>query len=166
MSSWVREDLVDAPLADVERAVLDPATLPRIAERAPMIARAEVVDRRAEARSITRVVRMHAALTPPSFLRLLDGNELSWLETVVWDLDAHRGHFSIAPNLREERRHLFRCEGEYALLPAAAGTLRRVRAEIDARVRIVGPLVERLVATQLDLQLRVEAEVLRELCAR
>ena len=161
MLEWATRDEIDAPLGEVERAVLDSSLLPEIVARAPMIAEASLVERIEGEHRIVRRVRMRSAITPPLFLRVVEGDHLEWIEEVAWDRVAHTGRVTITPNLRPERRHLLRCEGTYALMPRGERTEREVCITIDVGMRIVGPLVERLVASQLGPQLDAELAALR-----
>jgi hypothetical protein len=162
-SARFQHDLA-APLLDVERVLLAPATLPVLTAALPEVASAEEVERVDDGTHVLRAARHVARLTPPGFGRMIEGPHLAWIEEVRWDRAAHGGTFRIVPNLRSERRHLFRCEGTYRLDPIQGGTRRTVEVEVAIAVRIVGPPpVERLVLAQLEPHLGVEAEVIERL---
>lgn len=160
------EHLIRAPLDAVERALLGTETLAELAAALPDVSTAEEIEREVEGSphaTVRRSARYVARATPPGSSRVLSEPRLAWIEEVEWDLRAHEGTFRILPNLRPHRAALFACGGTYALREADGGTRRTVVIEIAIHVRVVGPVVERLVLQTLEPHFAIEAAVLERI---
>lgn len=152
--------LLDAPLWAVESALLEPAALDRLVAAAPLL-QSFVLDERSERDDVVyRRARMRAALIPPFMMAALETGQLEWIERVSWSRTTHHGEFSIEPTIHERYRDRFRCRGDYRLEARGHRSERIIDLELEILAPLLGPVLERLVASQLRPQFALEARLL------
>lgn len=161
---WTIEHTVPAPLARVERALLDPATLAELPRFVPALAEVVPLGRTTGDGWIERVVHVR----PELGVRLPAVVRPEWLafdERTRWDLAGHSGRFEITPNLPARLRHRVRCDGTYRLLAGGDRTVRRVDGELAIDAGWLGPVLERAGVRIIARQFADEARMLAALAS-
>lgn len=146
-----------APLAAVERALLDPAFLARLSEL-PKLGGAELVSSSADGPVVSQQVRYRfTGELAPAVTAVVDPGRLTWVEHMTFDRRRHRGEHRIVP---EHYGGRLRCTYTTQLLEAGAGTRRLTEGELRVRFPLVGGRVERAIVSGLVEHAELEAEVL------
>ncbi|SRR5579875_3965051 len=155
---------IDAPLAVVERAYLDPSFYEALGDL-PNIAVPEVLDQHAAAGGIVRMsvrYRFTGHLAPPA-RAVLDPHKLSWVNDVTVDVGAHRTDFRMIP---DHYAHRLTCTGSYWFSERPNGTLQEIEGDLRVRYPIVGPVVERAILLGMRQHLEEQARVLERWAAQ
>lgn len=154
---------LDAPLEAVEQAVLSPELGALLGEQLRSIDRVETVEHVVENGELRRVLRFHAS-APLAIFRghALADDAMTWHEHVTYRLDEHASRWTVRTQPRWAR--YFSSEGTYRLERTSEGRTRRtVVGELDIRVRVLGPVAERLALAEVKKTYDAEAETLRRL---
>jgi hypothetical protein len=156
---------IDVPLDAVELAFLSPELGPRLGRRLASMESVTTVEHALEGGALRRVLRFQAAAPLPIFHGVdLARDAMTWEETSTYRLADHASIWSVAP--REQWRRYFRSEGTYRLEPLPGGrTRRRVEGEVQIRLPVLGPVVERMAVVEVRRTYDAEADTLRELTA-
>ncbi|WP_437675224.1 DUF2505 family protein [Sorangium sp. So ce131] len=154
---------LDAPLDAVELAVLSPELGPRLASKVPLLESIVTVEHALRGGELLRVLRFQASAPLPIFKGYpITRDAMSWEERSTYRLADHSSTWQVTP--KEQWRSYFRAEGTYRLDRLPDGrTRRRVDGDIQIRLRVLGPLVERLAVAEVQRTYDAEADTLREL---
>ncbi|AUX48101.1 hypothetical protein SOCE26_096310 [Sorangium cellulosum] len=154
---------LDAPLDAVELAVLSPELGPRLASKVPLLESVVTVEHALRGGELLRVLRFQASAPLPIFKGYpIARDAMSWEERSTYRLADHSSTWQVNP--KEQWRRYFRAEGTYRLDRLPDGrTRRRVDGDIEIRLRVLGPLVERLAVAEVQRTYDAEADTLREL---
>ncbi len=161
----------DAPLENLERAVLAKDLGPLFARQYKAVETVEAVEHELSDAFFRRVWRFRAKAP----LKVLAGlnvtrEMLSWDEHSSYGLASHRANWHVIPQGDDApdapwRKH-FNAEGSYRLDPLAEGRTRRtVEGELVVKPRLLGMLVERIAIAELRRAYAAEAAALRFLCS-
>jgi hypothetical protein len=145
---------IEAPVADVEAALLDPAFLERMAEL-PKLGRPQLLDVDDQGDLVRRRIRFaFAGQLSSAVTAVVDPAKLTWVEDSTADRRTHRTTFRILPDHYADR---LTASGTF-ILEDAGGTTRRV-AEGDLRVRfpLVGGRVEKAIVSGMEDYAAAEA---------
>lgn len=155
---------LDAPLEAVERAVLSPELGELLGRRLRSMASVDTVEHVLEDGELRRVLRFQASAPLALFKgRQLAHDAMTWHEHVVYRIDRHASTWKVK-TMREQWDRYFSSEGTYHLEPIGKERTRRtVVGEIDIRLRVLGPVAERMALAEVRKTYDAEAEVLREL---
>ncbi len=159
----------DIPLDALELAVVSPDLALRFSARAfeMKVGIERVVERHRAIRGgvLERTWHYQANVTIPKFARGYVTREMcAWDEPAVYDMNKHRGTWSVSPNVRPEWRRYFESKGTYALDALGNGRSRRtIQGEVVLRVRVVRQVAERLIVNQVKKAFDAEAATLTEL---
>ncbi|KYF78997.1 MULTISPECIES: DUF2505 domain-containing protein [Sorangium] len=162
MHFTISHDL-DAPLDAVELAVLSPELGPRLATRVASLESVVTVEHALREGELLRVLRFQASAPLPIFASYpVAKDAMSWEERSTYRLSDHAATWQVSP--KEQWRSYFRSAGTYRLERLPEGrTRRRVQGDIEIRLRLLGPLVERLALAEVQRTYDAEADTLREL---
>jgi hypothetical protein len=107
----------------------------------PKLSTPEVIDHRATPGEVRlRLRQRYIGDLPKAALAVVDPAKLSWVEELVFDLDAARATSVLRPDNYADR---FRCSGEYTYRADGPDTtLRRLEGEVKIRMPLVGGKVE------------------------
>ncbi len=154
---------LDAPLDAVELAVLSPELGPRLASKVAALESVVTVEHTLRDGELLRVLRFQASAPLPIFRGYVVARDaMSWEEHSTYRLSDHASTWRVTP--KEQWRQYFRSAGTYRLERLPEGrTRRRVDGEIDIRLRVIGPVVERLALAEVQKTYDAEADTLREL---
>jgi hypothetical protein len=152
---------IAAPLAGVEAALLDGAFI-AASRDLPNLGDSELLDSTVDGRSVTvRIQRRFTGQLASVVTRVVDPAKLTWVEVVVYDLDAHRGQHTIVPD-----HYADRLKSTYATTlvadPAGDGTASRrtARGSLGVRSPIARHRVEQAIVSGLDEYAQAEADLL------
>jgi hypothetical protein len=154
----------DAPLDAVELAVLSPDLgQMMVSILNSKIESVETVEHVIEGGELRRVLRFQASAPLPIFRGHNVAREaMSWEELSVYRLADHASTWSVAP--REQWRRYFRSEGTYRLEAAPDGRTRRtVVGDIEIKLGMIAPLVERMALAEVRKTYDAEAQTLMRL---
>lgn len=154
----------DAPLDAVELAVLSPDLgQMMVSILNSNIESVETVEHHIEGGELRRVLRFQANAPLPIFRGHNVAREaMSWEELSVYRLADHGATWSVAP--REQWRRYFRSEGTYRLEAAPGGRTRRtVVGDIEIKLGMIAPLVERMALSEVRKTYDAEAQTLMRL---
>jgi hypothetical protein len=153
---------LDAPLDVVELAVLSPDLGPRMVRSLSMIASVETVEHEIKGGELRRVLRFHASAPLPIFKNNPIAREaMTWQELTTYRLADHSSTWTIFT--KDEWRRYFRSQGTYRLERAPDGRTRRiVMGDLEIRLSLLGPVVERMALAEVRKTYDAEAETLRE----
>ncbi|UQA61316.1 DUF2505 family protein [Polyangium aurulentum] len=154
----------DAPLDAVELAVLSPDLgQMMVSILNSNIESVETVEHVIEGGELRRVLRFQASAPLPIFRGHNVAREaMSWEELSVYRLADHSSTWSVAP--REQWRRYFRSEGTYRLEAVPGGrTKRTVVGDIEIKLGMIAPLVERMALAEVRKTYDAEAQTLMRL---
>jgi hypothetical protein len=140
------EQRFDAPLDQVEAALLDPAFLEQLATL-PRLGRPALLDQHEDGALVRRRVRyafvgeLSSAVTA-----VVDPAKLTWVEDSTHDRASHRTTFRIVPDHYRDR---LTASGTFVLQPAGEGTRRVAEGDLRVRFPLVGSRVERAIVAGL-----------------
>jgi hypothetical protein len=155
------EHVIDASLARVEAAALDPASAPELPRYVPALAQVEVLERATREAAVVRVVRYRAAFEPPPYAIGFKREMAQWLERSRWDLATHACAYAIEPNIPPAWRARFRGEGIYRLeARGEAQTARVVEGEIAIDAPLFARAAEKFTLARMRAQYDGEARML------
>ena len=154
------EQLFDAPLLDVEDALIDPAFLASLAAL-PKLGRPTLLDQQPEGRLLRQRVRYAFAGDLSSAVRaVVDPERLTWVEDSTMDRARHHTSFRIVP---DHYAHLLRAAGTFQLDPEGPTACRRVaEGDVQVAVPLVGKKVEAAIVSGLTEHARAETEIMHE----
>ncbi|WP_437528406.1 DUF2505 domain-containing protein [Sorangium sp. So ce726] len=154
---------LDAPLDAVELAVLSPDLGPRLATRVASLESVVTVEHALRDGELLRILRFQASAPLPIFRGYpVAKDAMSWEERSTYRLSDHASTWQVSP--KEQWRSYFRSAGTYRLERLPQGrTRRRVDGDIQIRLHLLGPLVERLALAEVQRTYDAEADTLREL---
>lgn len=148
------------PLDQVEEAFVDPAFLELLATL-PKLGRPQLLSQVTEGPVVHQEVRyrftgdLNAAVR-----RVVDPDQLTWVEKSSLDRRTHRSSWHIVP---DHYQHLLRCSGTFQLEAAGPSSTRRVAdAEIKVSVPLVGGKVEAAIVSGLREHAAVEEGVMAD----
>jgi len=153
------EQRFDAPLEQVEAALLDPAFLERLATL-PTLGRPELLDQREEGGLVRRRIRyafvgeLSSAVTA-----VVDPAKLTWVEDSTLDRHTHGTTFRIVPDHYRDR---LAASGTFVLQSAGGGTRRVAEGDLRVRFPLVGSKVERAIVSGLREHAAAEERAMRE----
>ena len=153
------EQVVDAPLEDVESALVDPAYLERLSEL-PKLGRPTLLARRedADGQLVHQSVRYRfVGDVNAAVRRVVDPERLTWVEESTLDRRTHVTRWHIVPDHYER---LLRASGTFRLEAADQGTRRTADGDLTVSVPLVGGKVERAIVSGLREHAALEEEVL------
>jgi hypothetical protein len=155
---------LDAPLDAVELAVLSPDLGQMMAAAlGANIESVETVEHVLRDGELRRVLRFQANAPLPIFRGYNVAREaMTWEELSVYNLASHCAAWSVT--CREQWRRYFQAEGTYRLEAAPDGRTRRtVVGDINIRLGMIAPLVERMAVAEVRKTYAAEADTLRRL---
>lgn len=138
MKFEIIQDLA-ASVADVDRALVDPAFLVRMAEL-PKLGSAEVVEQHRDGDVVHQDVRfLFQAELSRSVTRVVDPALMTWIERSVCDLAAHETRCEIIPD-----HYGGLLSGRYSAVIVAQGSRSRrtITGELKVKMPLVGGKVE------------------------
>jgi hypothetical protein len=156
------EHMIDAPLARVEAAVLDPAGVQDLPRYVPSLVDAAVLSQRAgDDGVLERVVRYRPAFEPPPYALGFKREMAEWTERWRWDPRAHAGQYTIEPNIPAAWRARFRGVALYTLQAHGdAQTARVVAGEVAIDAPMFARAAERLTVARMTAHFAGEALML------
>jgi hypothetical protein len=148
-----------APVEAVEAAMADPAFYGQLRDL-PDLAPPEVLDRTASGSRITLRVRyVFTGHVDPIVKRLVDVDELVWVQTTEFDTEAHEASLTVVP---EKLGSMLRCGGRFELAPTpAGGTVRTLTGELKVKVPLLGGRAEKALGPGILRRIDLEADALR-----
>jgi hypothetical protein len=162
----------EAPLADVERAVMSPELPARLGLRLRWLQSIDTLAHELDDGVLRRVWRFRAR-EPLAILRrlALSPDMLVWDEHWSYRLCDHAASWYVVPRPEADAnagwRRRFESTGSYQLEGLGAGrTCRTVAGSFQLQWTLVGRTVERLALGELRNVYRAEADSLRTLCNR
>jgi hypothetical protein len=144
----------DAPLEDVEAALLDPAFLANLGEL-PKLGRPQLLDVADQGGLVRRRIRYaFAGQLSSAVTAVVDPAKLTWVEDSTTDRGAHRTTFRILPDHYADR---LTASGTFALEAAGAGSRRVAEGELRVRFPLVGGRVEKAIVSGMEEYAAAEA---------
>jgi hypothetical protein len=159
----------DIPLDALELAVISPNLVDKFAAKARALGVGirRIVERSRVLKNgvLEREWHYQANIRIPTFARGYLTPEMgAWNERSVYDMDGHRGRWTIVPNVKPEWQKYFAASGTYAIEPLGDGRSRRViDGNVDLRVRVVRQVAERLIVGEVKKAFEAEAATLRDM---
>ncbi|MEY2477550.1 MAG: hypothetical protein QOG87_2865 [Actinomycetota bacterium] len=147
----------DAPLDDVETALLDPAFLERLGQL-PKLGKPQLLDVEVTGETVRRRIRYaFAGQLSSAVTAVVDPAKLTWVEDSTTDRRTHRTTFRILPDHYADRLN---AGGTFTL--DAIGTRTQRVAEGDLRVRfpLVGGRVEKAIVSGMEEYAAAEADAI------
>lgn len=147
-----------APVARVERAVLEDAYQERLGALPNVAERAVTEQQQRPDGTVRRVVRYRFGGNLPGVVKSTLGTDnVSWDEVSEFDPEAHAWTFEVHPHVFKGR---FEARGRYDFTPDGDGTLRRLAVDVKVHVPLVGGRVERAIGEGLLETMAAEARIL------
>jgi len=140
------EQHLDAPIATVEAALVDPGFLETL-DDLTTIGPPEVLDTTRHADTVVQRVRYRfIADLPAAVTAVVDPHKLTWVEEARYDLAEHTSTHAIVPDNYPDR-----LEAHYScvLTTQSAGTIRTATGEVAVRMALVHGKVERVIVEGL-----------------
>ncbi len=159
----------DIPLDALELAVISPSLVDRFAAKvASLRVGIEEVAERSRSLSggvLDRVWHYRANMRIPQFARgYVTPDMLAWDEHSTYEMQRHRGQWTIVPAVKPEWQKYFSATGSYEIAALGDGrSRRRVLGELDLRVRVVRQMAERLIVGEVKKAFEAEAATLRDI---
>lgn len=153
------EQRFEAPLEQVEAAIVDPAYLERL-RTLPKLGRPTLLERREDGDVVHQAVRyafvgdLNAAVR-----RVVDPQRLTWIEEAMIDRSTHVTTWRIVP---DHYANLLRSHGTFRLEPVGDGTRRVAEGDLQVSVPLVGGKVERAIVSGLREHAALEQDVLED----
>ncbi len=158
---------INASLAQVEAAVLDPSLLRRLPAFTSMVAEAHERARHDHGDRVEREAVYVAAFVPAPLIAMIPPAWATWIEHTEWDRRAHTAVFRIEPQLPLALRRRITCHGRYALRPLSeACTSREITVVLEIAASGVGRHAEAILARIITQQFAGEAALLGVLAQR
>jgi hypothetical protein len=159
----------DIPLDALELAVVSPNLIRRLdaTVRDRAVGVEKISERRHELRDgvLDRVWHYQANVRLPQWARdYVTRDMCAWDENSVYEMQAHRGRWTIVPTIKPEWQKYFRAAGTYAVEALGGGRSRRsVEGDVELHVRVVRQMAERLIVGEVKKAFEAEASTLREM---
>jgi len=159
----------DIPLDALELAVISPNLVDKFAATVNKLGVGirQVTERSRSLKNGTleRVWHYQANVKLPAFARgYVTPDMTAWDEQSVYEMQKHRGRWTIVPNVRPEWRKYLQATGTYAIEPLGDGRSRRVvQGDLELRVRVVRQVAERLIVGEIKKAFEAEAATLRDM---
>jgi hypothetical protein len=148
---------IDAPVADVEAALLDPAFLERMAEL-PKLGRPQLLDIAEAGDTVRRRIRFaFAGELSSAVTAVVDPAKLTWVEDSTADRRTHRTTFRILPDHYADR---LTASGTFTLEPVGAATRRVAEGDLRVRFPLVGGRVEKAIVSGMQDYAAAEADAI------
>lgn len=156
------EQHFDLPLDTVERALLDPGFVERMAEL-PKLGQPQLLTHRVAGAIVhSRIRYSFVGDLSPAVRAAVDPSRLTWVEDATTDRRTHSTVFVIKP---DNYANLLTCKGTFVLSPSGTNTLRVGRGEITVSVPIVGKKVERAIISAMEGHARSEVGLVQQWAA-
>jgi hypothetical protein len=151
------------PLDAVERTLCDPAFVEAMAQL-PKLGRPQLLAHEENGETVHMQVRYaFVGHLSSAVRRVVDPQQLTWVQDLTVDRRSHRSRFRILP---DHYAGLLSCEGTFALSEDGGGGSTRVaEGEVRVTVPLVGGKVERAIISGLEEHAAAEAELVDELNA-
>jgi hypothetical protein len=158
----------DIPLDALELAVISPLLVVKLGAKVRQHVGIESIEERSHSikdGAMERVWRYQANIRIPQFAKAYVTREMcAWDEESVYQLKKHQGRWTITPNVKPEWRKFFSASGTYEIQPLGGGRSRRViQGDLELRVRLVRPMAERLIFSEVKKAFEAEAATLRDM---
>jgi hypothetical protein len=159
----------DIPLDALELAVMSPDLADKFSAKAQELGVGieRVTERERSLRGGVLERRWHyqANVNVPKFAHGYVTREMcAWEEQTVYDMERHRGAWTVSPNVKPEWRRFFDSNGTYEVDALPGGRSRRtIRGELQLRVRLVRQMAERLIVNQVKKAFSAEAATLQDM---
>jgi hypothetical protein len=155
----------DAPLDTVELAVLSPHLGEKLAGALAQtkIESVDTVEHHLEDGTLRRVLRFQAS-APFAFLKsyAIPKDAMSWHERTTYSLAEHASRWSVHP--KDQYSRYFRSQGTYRLTILPDGRTRRtVIGELEVKLPVLGPIIERAALAEVRRTYDAEADTLKQL---
>jgi hypothetical protein len=148
---------IDAPLDDVESALLDPAFLERMGEL-PKLGRPQLLDVDDQGDTVRRRIRFaFAGQLSSKVTAVIDPGKLTWVEDSTADRRTHRTTFRIVPDHYADR---LTASGTFVLEQAGTATRRVAEGDLRVRFPLVGGRVEKAIVSGMEEYAAAEAAAL------
>jgi hypothetical protein len=154
---------IDAPLAAIEAALLDPQLLARLPAFAAAIASAREFARRVEGDVLARDALYVATFVPAPLVPFIPRAWATWIERTAWDRRTHSGSFVVEPQIPLALRRRVTCRGTYTLRARGRSTRRTIAGELRIDAPLIGRRAERVLARVIEDQFAGEAALLAAL---
>ena len=161
-----------APVDAVEEAMADPAFYEQLRDL-PDLAPPEVLDRTEVGSRITLQVRyVFTGHIDPIVRRIVNVDQLVWVQTTELDTAAHEASLTVAP---EKLGSMLQCAGKFELAPATRtsgdgiskpGTIRTLTGQLKVKVPLLGGRAEKAIGPGILRRIDLEADALRAWLAR
>ena len=144
----------DAPLDEVEGALLDPAFLEVMGEL-PKLGRPQLLDIADAGDTVRRRIRYaFAGQLSSAVTAVVDPAKLTWVEDSTADRRTHRTTFRILPDHYADR---LTASGTFTLAPSGTGSTRVAEGDLKVRFPLVGGKVERAIVSGMEEYAAAEA---------
>jgi Protein of unknown function (DUF2505) len=159
----------DIPLDALELAVISPTLVDKFGAKVlELRVGIETIHERTRSWTgdvLERVWHYQADIRVPAFARAYVTREMcAWDESSVYKMSRHLGEWTITPNIKPEWRQYFLASGTYEIQALGGGRSRRViRGQLELRVRVVRPMAERLIVSEVKKAFEAEAATLRDM---
>ena len=159
----------DIPMDALELAVISPHLVGKFGAlvQSHNVGIQKVTERSRTFRNGTmeRVWHYQAHIRLPKFARgYVTPDMTAWDEQSVYETAAHKGRWTIVPNVKPEWRQYFSATGTYTVEALGDGRSRRtVRGDLELRVRVVRQVAERLIVGEVRKAFEAEAATLRDM---
>ncbi len=149
-----------APVDEVEAAMADPAFFGQL-HNLPDIAPPEVISRTETGSRITLEVRyVFTGEVDPIVRRLVNVDELVWVQTTEFDTSAHEAALTVVP---EKLGSMLQCAARFDLSPdpRGSGTVRTLTGDLRVKVPLLGGRAEKALGPGILHRIDLEADALR-----
>ena len=152
---------VDQPLAATADAVMAALTDAQFYERLgamPNIGPPQLVFQQRDGDQVQQRVQYHfSGELSQAVRRVLDPDRITWVDESTVDCARRRALFRIVPDHYANR---LTCTGDYWIEPTPDGCVQHLRFDLRVHYPVVGPLVERAIASGLRQNVEHEAAIL------
>jgi hypothetical protein len=155
----------DIPLDAIELAVLSPDLAEKLASRIPNVESISQKSHDVTGNTLRRVWSFQANVKIPRFARPYVTKEMcAWDEETNYDLRNHSSTWTVKPKIKPEWQKYFDASGKYELFALDSGRTKRVvSGAVNLNVKLVKPVAEKLIVSELKKTFDAEADTLREL---
>lgn len=155
------EHLIPSSVEALENKLLDIDTWKSVAGNIPAIKKVSVSSKQVSEESIVLRKRFVPNMEIPSYAsKKVTQEMLEWDELLIWNKQMHSGGFEIKPNIPEEWKKYFCCDGLYHLIPSGESTIRKVKIRLNFNIPLLGSVVEKLAARTIKEWYEYEARFL------
>lgn len=162
------EHTIPYELSLVEEILLDAYTWHNVKNHVPSIKDVKVIYREEVQDKICIRKWYTPNITVPWFAKgKIKDDMLEWGEMLTWCPQSHSGEFIIEPNIPNEWKTYFDCQGQYKLESAWIETTKRiVSINLDVKIPLFRGIAEEYIAEKVKLWYQQEAEALKILAAK